>query len=382
MDAIIHFVITYNEKIIYVLGGLVCILSAVVAWWQVFGKKGVGDSQAVQVDLSGIEESLKKILSQTNAAIDATTAQTPVSGASVELKDIVNAEGKPITDVEGVKVELETRAKIIQDLRKEVKEAKEQDASAELLAKIKGLESRLAEYEIIEDDIADLSVLKEENANLKKEIEGLKRNGPQMVDQFAQALAEAEGQPGSDAKAGSAAATGAIDAAGTLENEAPLAAAIEGMLSNESAPEMAVQKKPEAKSDQEALVAAAVAAAQTQVDSAATLANDSAPATPAVQAVEASAPPAEAVSAKAPAEAVEASAPPADAVKGDIFGEFSSDQVSEDPLAALGDIDPDKMLEELQSLNIEDQAGVEALGEATDIEKMAQEVTILDNKKG
>ena len=37
-------------------------------------------------------------------------------------------------------------------------------SSAELLAKIKDLEGKLAEYEIIEDDIADLTFFKEENA--------------------------------------------------------------------------------------------------------------------------------------------------------------------------------------------------------------------------
>jgi len=41
-------------------------------------------------------------------------------------------------------------------------------------AKIKELESRLAEYEIISEDIADLSFFKEENVRLTKELESLR----------------------------------------------------------------------------------------------------------------------------------------------------------------------------------------------------------------
>jgi hypothetical protein len=45
---------------------------------------------------------------------------------------------------------------------------------AELNKKIKDLEARLSEYEIIEDDIANLSIYKEENARLKNELGKLK----------------------------------------------------------------------------------------------------------------------------------------------------------------------------------------------------------------
>ncbi|MCC6277033.1 MAG: hypothetical protein IT289_03845 [Oligoflexia bacterium] len=44
----------------------------------------------------------------------------------------------------------------------------------ELNRKIKDLEARLGEYEIIEDDIANLSIYKEENARLKSELEKMK----------------------------------------------------------------------------------------------------------------------------------------------------------------------------------------------------------------
>jgi phage shock protein A len=49
--------------------------------------------------------------------------------------------------------------------------------------KIRDLEGKLKEYEIIEDDIADLSHFKEENAKLKKKIEEL--GGSVTVDSSA-----------------------------------------------------------------------------------------------------------------------------------------------------------------------------------------------------
>ena len=46
----------------------------------------------------------------------------------------------------------------------------------ELLGKIQDLEDRLKEYEIIEDDIADLSLYKNENEKMKAELEELKKS--------------------------------------------------------------------------------------------------------------------------------------------------------------------------------------------------------------
>lgn len=47
--------------------------------------------------------------------------------------------------------------------------------------KIKELEAKLSEYEIIEDDIADLTMYKEENVQLKNQIKELMKNGANQV---------------------------------------------------------------------------------------------------------------------------------------------------------------------------------------------------------
>ncbi len=393
VDAFIHFLIKYNEKIIYVLGGAICFLSAVIVWWQVFGKKGLRQEGVVQVDLSGIEDSLKKILGQTHSAMglaDGSGAGADAAAgaaatlAGVALSGLTGIDGKPLADAGAVKAELEKRASIIEELRSEVKAAKEQDSSGDLLAKIKGLEGRLSEYEIIEDDIADLSVLKEENAKLKKELENMQRGGPQMVDQFAAAVAQAEGQPAAPASASvtSTAPSPITQSAATAAAPArtPAAAPPDKPLVVASP----VMAGGIAGADE---MASAVAAAQAQLDASPP---DGQVVIGAETSVVASAAPPPAPEAAAPVAAAPvvaaAAAPPAPAAevpKGDIFGEFAGDSENEnDPLAALGDIDPDKMLDELKDLNIESSVGAEALDQAPDIDKMAEEAASLEDKKG
>lgn len=81
------------------------------------------------------------------------------------------------------KQELAEKEKIIQDLKAKSTEVAapagatsvvSNAASKELEIKVKELEARLSEYEIISEDIADLSFYKEENTKLKKENETLK----------------------------------------------------------------------------------------------------------------------------------------------------------------------------------------------------------------
>lgn len=376
MEVFIHYIIKYNEKIIYILGAVICLFSAIVVWWQVFRKKESHGETSVDINLSGIEESLKKILSQTHTAIGsisssgaAVVSKADAATGGVILDGIIGSDGKPITDAVGVKKELEMRAKIIDDLRTEVVAVKAQDPSSEFLSKIKALEGRLAEYEIIEDDIADLSILKEENARLKKEIEGIKRASPQMVDQFAEAMAEANSA--SSKTEGGGEVTPALGAAETkveVENVSMENVKVGTPLSPSEDP----------------MLAAAVAAAQAELGSEE---KSSIVDTNAGDVVSAVAPATAAPAPTSPppiaASAVSSAPPPGEVAKGDIFGEFSQTEEShDDPLAVLGQIDPDKMLEELKDLNLDMAVGAEALEESPDIDKMEQEATTLDLKKG
>lgn len=323
MEAFIQFLIRYNEKIIYVSVGVVCLLSAVVVWWQVFGKKGLKTGASSDLDLEQIEETLKKILNQTNTAIQNVPMAADGAGGVATISGIVDAAGNPIQDVAGIKTELETRAKIIEELKIQVAAASNDTSSAELLAKIRDLEGKLAEYEIIEDDIADLSLFKDENAKLKKELEGIKRAGPEMVDQFAAAVAEANTVQALSALTAEAKVAEEPEAL-LAESESILESALEPVVSVEVEPEVVAEVEPE--------VAAAI-----QVEPEA---------------------------------------------KADIFAEFEGEENENmsDPLSALGDIDPDRMLDELKDLNADMELGADSLDEAPDIDKMANEAVDLPKK--
>jgi hypothetical protein len=242
--------------------------------------------------------------------------------------------------MEALKKELESRAQIIGELQSQVSKAREANNTGELLEKIKNLEGKLSEYEIIEDDIADLSNFKEENIRLQKELEALKRGGPQLVDQFADALTA---KP-MEAVATAATPTAEEKTADVLSDVVAQAQAQAGELGIDMGTDTSTP-------GEEILDFAAPAPTASGATAAPEVA---APATPA-----------------APVEA-----------KADIFGEFSGDSPNEevDPLAALGDIDPDKMLDELKDLNADLSMGSEALDEAPDIDKMAQEAESLEKK--
>jgi hypothetical protein len=141
------------------------------------------------------------------AAAPSATAPTAVSAA---------ASG----DMEALKKSLNDKQLQIENLTKSIREAeaKAQAATTSAAAtspaadpglqnKIKELESKLAEYEIIEDDIADLSLYKQENTRLKQELENLRSkggdsggdsgksaNGENLMKEFEEAVADQKGQ--------------------------------------------------------------------------------------------------------------------------------------------------------------------------------------------
>ncbi|MBL7543009.1 MAG: hypothetical protein JNL11_04290 [Bdellovibrionaceae bacterium] len=128
-------------------------------------------SNSVSIDTSEIEEKLKKILENQSAFkttnSDGVVAPAPtVSAAPV----VANTE-----EIEKLKIDIKEKEKVIEELKKGVAQqpvgavGNKEDAK-KFEEKIKELEGRLQEYEIISEDIADLSFYKEENARLQKEL--------------------------------------------------------------------------------------------------------------------------------------------------------------------------------------------------------------------
>lgn len=134
-----------------------------------FGKKeaavavaaaaGPGVSVAPPAELQAV---LDKIMAQT-AKLETVqlTGMAPAGVAEIEAQ------------VQTLKNELSSREVEIAELKAAGPSPVATDAG-NLAERIKELEAKLAEYEILEDDIADLSLYKEENSRLKAELDGIR----------------------------------------------------------------------------------------------------------------------------------------------------------------------------------------------------------------
>ena len=181
LDKIIAYVVLHSELLIEVSIALVAVTSLYLAARAFLRNDSSAEEGASSTDLSQIEATLKKIveqgsLSKNSSADYAAAGLTPEQVAqATELKH----------EVEKLKAELGHRTTQLEELK--AKEAAggavagdgtpSEDLS-KLEARIKELESKLSEYEIISEDIADLSFYKEENQKLQKELEALKNAAP------------------------------------------------------------------------------------------------------------------------------------------------------------------------------------------------------------
>jgi hypothetical protein len=91
----------------------------------------------------------------------------PVSAAAVEAVSHANAEIKELKRM------IDEKEEALKSARSG-KPSADPEEKAKLEDKIRQLEGRLSEYEIIEADIADLSFYKEENSKLQQELQALK----------------------------------------------------------------------------------------------------------------------------------------------------------------------------------------------------------------
>ncbi|WP_413586893.1 hypothetical protein [Bdellovibrio sp. HCB274] len=194
IDQILHFISQHNVAIIEGLIAVIILLGLFVGYRGFFGKKDVDSGVGGGLDASQLEKTLQKILDN----------QTPVrktGDAALDEAFKEGASGHPESpqEVEQLKISLSENIKELEVLRAQLQISEKKVAelqvsgeanaagggaapaaavdTSELDNKIKDLEARLAEYEIISEDIADLSRYKEENEQLKTEITGLKEAG-------------------------------------------------------------------------------------------------------------------------------------------------------------------------------------------------------------
>jgi hypothetical protein len=193
VEKFLHFWNQYNATLIEVLIALVLLTLILLAYKSFFGKDADFDGESARPQFAELEKNLQKIIETHGLQKQASQSETGVAGA-------FNSEQQ--AEFEKLKIELVEKESQLQELKLKVSDPAAlaanaaaaasaqvgvaQAASAQTSAevdsasknkleeKIKELEARLAEYEIISEDIADLSFYKEENTKLQKELDAFK----------------------------------------------------------------------------------------------------------------------------------------------------------------------------------------------------------------
>ncbi len=353
---------THNaESIIQWLFLFILALSGfLISRWLLFKKSDPGEGAEVAGPGPEVSLVLQQILERT-AKLDSATVQ-PMSPEQVALAE---------TQVQGLKKELSAREDELKALR--AAGSGNTGEADKLNARLKELEAKLAEYEILEDDIADLSLYKEENLRLRGELEKLRGAGGGGASP---AVEVAE----SDVAAAIAAAGGAdpAPAAAPASEPAPLptdgpvppghdiVAEFESAVSAESVPAPAITMQVPDTGNPMKDFEAAVQIEQ-KMKGVTPAAAAAAVGVPASVGGTAQAPAAAAAGATAEAPAAKAAAPSGES--DDLFAEFTEAPTDNIDTGAL---DTDKMMAEMAALvNLDPSAS--ALDEGIDVEKMALE---------
>ena len=354
------FVTAHSESIIQWTAFVILSLVGVIIGRQIFAKR-TGASLGDGASLSGgplpgeIQNVLQKILEQTNK-LQNVSIETSRSSGSELLPENVAAE------LEMLKKDLQTREEEISRLQKGLGGPGAGDGQfKEYSGRIKELEAKLEEYSILEDDIADLSLYKEENQRLKNEIEQLKGAG-----------ATASAAPA----AGPAATVAATPAPTPVAPPAPAPTAPPAPSADLGAASEPVPNSTPINNESDEDLVAEFAQAMGQPAAAETPAkapvelpstdNPMADFEDTVKIDKGEAPPKEEASEKEEGST-------------DLFGEFSESGEQEE----FSDFDADKMMEEMAALVTSEAAadGGSALDEGVNTDKMLSEAAQLGKKK-
>ncbi len=190
IEKFLQFWSAHNTLIIELLIAIVLLSVVYLAFRIFFGNPQEAESSRSlgQLNSDEIQRTLQKIIetqSPTSRA-GASAGSASTGGASAGSSGAGASAGSVDTaQFEKLKIEALEKEKAIQALKDQVQElvanqgvaAASSTASKELEGKLKDLEARLAEYEIISEDIADLSFYREENTRLQKELASAKTGG-------------------------------------------------------------------------------------------------------------------------------------------------------------------------------------------------------------
>lgn len=175
LESAINYIISHNVMLIEMLIGLILFTVLFLAFRYFWGAKENEENPAG--NLGDLEETLKKLLEKANF----------VSGNGAGSEE----QSKLAAEIQNLKVALEEKQTLIEQMKTQSSGATataselSSDEKKKLDEQLKELQGKLAEYEIISEDIADLSFYKEENAKLQKELSNLKDTSLMMTQAVA-----------------------------------------------------------------------------------------------------------------------------------------------------------------------------------------------------
>ena len=175
LESAINYIISHNVMLIEMLIGLILFIVLFLAFRSFWGAKE--NEENPSANMGQLEETLKKLLEKANF----------VSGNGAGSEE----QSKLASEIQNLKVSLEEKQSLIEQMKTQSTGAKaiasdlSSDEKKKLDDQLKELQGKLAEYEIISEDIADLSFYKEENAKLQKELSNLKDTSLMMTQAVA-----------------------------------------------------------------------------------------------------------------------------------------------------------------------------------------------------
>ncbi len=181
IDKFLLFWSTNNILIIEVLIAAILLAAFIIGYRMLFSPQGTeADVPAASVDTTQIEKTLQKILQAQSEAqrapVDAAAAPAVESAKDeavlVELTQARQSIQEKQAQIEKLMADIAQKPAAVE--APVTNNAAAPEALAKFEAQIKDLEARLAEYEIISEDIADLSRYKEENKRLQQELSALR----------------------------------------------------------------------------------------------------------------------------------------------------------------------------------------------------------------
>ncbi len=200
IENFLRFWTDHNRFIIELTFGFIFIFILLLIYRQFFNQNGENfsqsGSQSLNIDTTEIEKKLQKIMegqlslkgqigNMDGALGDSNGDNLSGSNASQEeigllKKEIDDLKGQILKKNQTIESLNQVSAMVVEKTAAsaESKDSKTDfEGKQDLERKVKELEGRLQEYEIISEDIADLSFYKEENARLQKELNEVRSGG-------------------------------------------------------------------------------------------------------------------------------------------------------------------------------------------------------------